>query len=148
MSDSPQPPMTSPTPYLLRGLFEWICDNGMSPYLRVVVNSEDVMVPEQYVEHGVIVLNISPSAVRALDIGDEAVCFSARFSGSPFEVYVPIGSVQAIYARETGQGLVFFEDEAAASERSRPCAETEAEPDENSSRPDRPRGKPDLKLVD
>lgn len=140
--------MTSPTPYLLRGLFEWICDNGMSPYLRVVVNSDDVLVPEQYVDDGVIVLNVSPSAVRALDIGDEAVCFSARFSGSPFEVYVPIPCVQAIYARETGQGLVFFDDAAAATERSRPCAETE--PTGDSANPERPRGRgrPDLKLVD
>ena len=105
--------MTSPTPYLLRGLFEWICDNQMSPYLRVVVNSEEVIVPEEYIENGVIILNVSPAAVRDLHVDSEAVSFSARFNQVPFDVYVPVSSVQAIYARETGQGLVFFEDASA-----------------------------------
>lgn len=147
--------MTSPTPYLLRGLYEWICDNGMSPYLRVVVQGTEIQVPLQYVEDGVIVLNTSPSAVRGLEIGDDAVMFSARFSGTPFEVYVPMDCVQAIYARETGQGLVFFEGTGIENERNRPCADPDAgeyaDHDAHlteSGIGEKPRGRPNLKLVD
>lgn len=147
--------MTSPTPYLLRGLYEWICDNGMSPYLRVVVQGNGIQVPMQYVEDGVIVLNTSPSAVRGLEIGDDAVMFSARFSGTPFEVHVPMECVQAIYARETGQGLVFFEGTGFENERNRPCADPDAGEDADDPAEsgaggtgDRPRGRPNLKLVD
>lgn len=138
--------MTSPTPYLLRALYEWICDNQMTPYLRVVVDSDAVVVPTEYVENGVIVLNVRPSAVRGFEIGDDAVVFSARFNGVPFNVFIPIPCVQAIYSRETGQGLVFFED-GAEPERSRSCAESDECSDDGTTRPGG-RGKPNLRLVE
>ena len=144
MSEQSHGSMSSPTPSLLRALYEWICDNEMTPYLRVVVDSEAVTVPMDYVENGVIVLNVRPTAVRGLEIGEEAVSFSARFNGVPFDVFIPNASIQAIYARETGQGLVLFED-GAEPERSRSCAESdEGEEGEPPSR----RGKPDLRLVE
>lgn len=144
MSDQPHGSMSSPTPYLLRALYEWICDNQMTPYLRVVVDSDAVTVPMDYVENGVIVLNVRPTAVRGLEIGDEAVSFSARFNGVPFDVFIPNANIQAIYARETGQGLVLFED-GAEPERSRSCAESDEGAE--AERPSR-RGKPDLRLVE
>ncbi len=103
--------MTSTRPYLLRAIYEWIVDNGMTPHLLVEAGREGVDVPLQYVENGVIVLNVSPSAVRDLDLGNERVTFSARFAGTPHYLVVPLEAVQAVYARENGQGIFLGDSE-------------------------------------
>ena len=94
-------------PYLVRALYDWIIDSGLTPHILVAVDSEAVRVPSQHVSDGQIVLNISPLAVRDLDLGDAAVTFSGRFAGQPFAVAVPMRNVLAIYARESGEGMVF-----------------------------------------
>jgi stringent starvation protein B len=103
--------MTSSRPYLLRAIYEWIVDNEMTPYILVDAESEGVHVPRQYVENGKIVLNVGPRAVEALDIDNDHVSFSARFSGQPVEVVFPVIASLAIYARENGQGMVFNEED-------------------------------------
>lgn len=129
--------MTSTRPYLLRAIYEWIVDNGLTPHLLVHADHDQVMVPRQFVDNGVIVLNVSPSAVRDLHLGNEAVEFNARFAGQPQHVYAPIGAVQAIYARENGQGIVLGEAEgAAASGPADDAAQTPAsEPQDGPKRP-------------
>lgn len=104
--------MTPNRPYLLRALFDWILDNHMTPHLLVDAEADDVHVPSQFIDNGKIVLNISPSAVRQLEIGKETVLFSARFGGASFDISVPIKSVLAIYAKENGQGMVFSDEGA------------------------------------
>ncbi|RMG53684.1 MAG: ClpXP protease specificity-enhancing factor [Gammaproteobacteria bacterium] len=104
--------MTSSRPYLIRAVYQWIVDNGLTPYLLVDARHEDVTVPEAYVENGRIVLNIAPMAVHGLTLGNDEIAFSARFSGQPMQVVVPPWRVLAIYARENGQGMMFEEDEA------------------------------------
>ncbi len=99
--------MTPSRPYIMRALYEWIVDNDCTPYLLVDANIDDVMVPEQYVKDGQIVLNISPGAVIELNISNEAVFFNGRFGGVATDVYVPVNAVIGIYARENGQGMVF-----------------------------------------
>ena len=94
-------------PYLIRALNDWILDHGATPQLVVDTTTDDVMVPERYVVDGRITLNIKPSAVHALNLGNEAIEFNARFGGVSMHVYVPVMSVLAIYARETGQGMGF-----------------------------------------
>ena len=94
-------------PYLLRALYDWIVDSELTPYLLVAVDDASVQVPSEYVSEGKIVLNVSPMAVRDLDLGQEAVAFSGRFGGRPFPIHVPMGSIQAIYAKETGEGMMF-----------------------------------------
>jgi stringent starvation protein B len=102
--------MTPSRPYLIRALYEWILDNGMTPYILVDVESDEVVVPTQYVEDGRIVLNVNPAAVQNLQLGNELVELDARFSGQPMHVSVPVMSVMAIYARENGKGMVFTEE--------------------------------------
>lgn len=102
--------MSSSRPYLIRALYEWLADNDLTPYIAVDATIDDVMVPEQHVHDGQIVLNIAMSAVRELDISNEAVSFSARFGGVPQHVYVPVQAVMAIYARENAQGMVFGQE--------------------------------------
>jgi stringent starvation protein B len=93
-------------PYLLRALFEWCVDNGYTPHLAVKVESR-TQVPAEYVKNGEITLNISPNAVHKLQLGNELIEFSARFGGVARQISVPVTSVYALYARETGHGMTF-----------------------------------------
>ncbi len=97
---------TTTTPYLIRAIFEWCCDNGLTPYIAVKVD-DNTRVPAEYVKKGEIVLNLSPDATRNLKIGNELIQFSARFAGVSRELSVPIPAVTGIFAKETGQGLAF-----------------------------------------
>ena len=106
--------MTSKRPYLLRAINEWILDNGDTPHLLVDADAEGVQVPVQYVQDGKIVLNISPNAVKELEIANDVVLFNARFGGQPVSVRIPIQGVLAIYAKENGMGIVFPEEEEVA----------------------------------
>lgn len=124
--------MTSNRPYFLRALNEWILDNGMTPHLLVDAEFPGAMVPRRFVQDGRIVLNISPAAVQGLVLGLEEIVFSARFSGKPENIRVPVAGVLAIYARENGKGMIFPEEEKQ----------------EEQAPGDHPRpGKPDLKVV-
>ena len=107
--------MTSSKPYLIRALYEWIVDNGLTPYLMVDAVQEGVNVPSAYVEDGRIVLNIAPRALRGLELGNEAVEFNARFGGTPTPIHIPVRAVLAIYAQENGRGT-FFGDEDGGDE--------------------------------
>jgi stringent starvation protein B len=91
-------------------LYEWIIDCGEVPNILVDTEVDGVVVPNEYVEDGQIVLNISPGAVRDLSLGNEFVMCYGRFAGRNFEITLPIESIRAIYCRDSGQGLA-FEDE-------------------------------------
>ena len=110
-------------PYLLRALYEWCVDNGYTPHVAVKVDSK-TQVPSEYVKNGEITLNVSPSAVHKLQIGNELIEFSARFAGVARQIAVPIANVYAIYARETGHGMTFDVDAAKPATQ----AVAEAEP--------------------
>jgi stringent starvation protein B len=93
-------------PYILRALYEWCVDNGHTPHLAVKVDSR-AQVPSDYVKGGEITLNVSPTAVHKLQMGNERIEFSARFGGVARQISVPVECVHALYARETGHGMTF-----------------------------------------
>jgi stringent starvation protein B len=97
---------SSTNPYLLRAIWEWCGDNGLTPYVAVKVDAS-TRVPLEFVRNGEIVLNISADATRNLKIGNDLIQFSARFSGVSREVSVPISAVAGIFAKENGQGMTF-----------------------------------------
>ncbi|TZF91813.1 ClpXP protease specificity-enhancing factor [Cognatilysobacter lacus] len=97
--------MTSHRPYLLRALYEWIADNGLTPHLLVDATAPSVQVPRHAVKDGRIVLNVAQRAVAGLEMTNETIRFSARFGGVSHSVSVPVSAVLAIYARENGQGM-------------------------------------------
>lgn len=101
--------MKSSRPYLIRAVHEWIVDSGLTPYLIVDAETPGVEVPKQYVQQGRIVLDVSPRAVRGLQLGNDWIEFSARFGGSSLPVRVPTYSIQAVYAKENGVGMAFQE---------------------------------------
>lgn len=99
----------STKPYLIRAIYEWCADSGLTPYINVKVD-QNTRVPMEYVKGGEIVLSISQQATRNLTIGNELVQFSARFNGVSREIAVPVYAIQSIFARENGRG-VFFDPE-------------------------------------
>ena len=103
--------LISKRPYLLRALFEWILDSELTPYILVDAANSNVNVPQQFVSDGKIVLNVSPAAVRNLSFDNDHVRFNGRFSGTPFAVEVPMAFVLAIYAKESGEGMMFDTEE-------------------------------------
>ncbi|PVV14873.1 MAG: ClpXP protease specificity-enhancing factor [gamma proteobacterium symbiont of Ctena orbiculata] len=103
--------MSSNRPYLIRALYDWLVDNGMTPYLMVNTEVEGVVVPHQFVEQGRIILNVDPSAVSVLEVGNEWISFSARFSGKAEDILFPPHAVMGIYAKENGQGMLFPEED-------------------------------------
>ena len=115
-------------PYLLRALFEWCVDNGYTPHLAVKVDSR-TQVPQEYVKGGEITLNISPNAVHKLQMGNELIEFSARFGGVARQISLPVASVYALYARETGHGMTFDLDGA------KPGLQVKAETETANTRP-------------
>lgn len=99
--------MTSHQPYMLRAFYDWIVDNNLTPYMVVTANFPNVEVPQQFVNNGQIVLNVSPSACVNFAIDLDMVSFNARFSGQPMVVSFPCKAVAAIYAKENGAGTAF-----------------------------------------
>jgi stringent starvation protein B len=99
--------MSSSRPYLLRALYDWVLTNNCTPYISVNAFFSEVEVPQDYVREGIIILNISPQAIEDLTLGDVAVSFDGRFGGMSSSVYVPIGAIISIYAKENGKGMVF-----------------------------------------
>jgi stringent starvation protein B len=131
--------MTSNRPYLLRALYEWINDNNLTPYILVDATQPDVMVPASTVKDGKVVLNIAMRAVESLELGNEALSFKARFGGVSQFLYVPVAAVLAIYAQETGQGMMLPADEGAAEEEGLDAYEPDAEADDDSAPEDPPK---------
>jgi len=137
-------PVKSRRPYLLRAMHEWITDSEQTPHLVVDAAVEGVEVPRQYVQGGKIILNVSHNATSGLNLGNEGVVFRARFGAVTYDVSVPIAAVLGIYARETGQGMIFSEADAPPPQPPSGPAETPA-----TSSPEQPvkKGRPTLTVV-
>ncbi|MBT8423283.1 MAG: ClpXP protease specificity-enhancing factor [Gammaproteobacteria bacterium] len=141
--------MTSTRPYLLRAMHEWMSDNGQTPLLLVDAMQSDVQVPEGFVEDDHIVLNVSWSATRNLQLENELISFEARFSGSPHFVSVPVSAVKGIYARESGQGMMFQDEpvtqKSTAGPRSSDKSSNDPAPDSGPGK--KKPGRPGLRIV-
>ena len=152
--------MTSSRPYMLRAMYQWVVDNDCTPYLLVDAGHDGVQVPAQAIQDGKVVLNMAPQAIASLDMGNVEIAFLTRFSGVSMQVRVPIEAVMALYAQETGQGMM-FQDETAipggqaprAAEEAAPAAkapaQAEAESGASEEKVDKPKkkGAPHLRVV-
>lgn len=145
-----QPAMTSNRPYLLRAIYDWISDNGLRPHLLVDASRPGVRVPASAIRDGQVVLNIAMHAVADLDLGNERVRCKARFGGVSQVIDVPLTAVQAIYAQENGQGMMFPVDEEGGDTPPPSSPDPVDEPtapgaDEGGDKPKR--GAPHLRVV-
>ena len=137
--------MTPSRPYLIRAVYQWLLDNGLTPHVLVDAEQAGVRVPVAHVKDGQIVLNVSPTAVQRLELGNDMIHFDARFGGQPMTVWIPPAAVLGIYARENGRGMVFPEepaDEAGAEAAAETPPERDPEPPAGP-----PRERPALKVV-
>lgn len=125
--------------YLIRAIYDWALDNGLTPHLLVAADQPGVAVPPAYVKDGRIALNISPMAVQSFDAMAEPLFFSARFGGAAFDLEIPSTAVLAIYAAENGEGIAFGDPDSV------PPPESPDEPD-GEPRP-RTQGRPRLRVV-
>lgn len=150
---------TSTKPYLVRAIYEWCTDNGYTPYVAVSVNDQ-TRVPRAHVRNGEIVLNISALATHRLQITNQELSFTARFSGVAEEIAVPVGQIAAIYAKETGHGMAFEvskplaepEETSSATVAHLPLREVgpqdvQPEPDDDNPSPPPAGGRPALRRV-
>ena len=112
-------------PFLLRAMHEWITECGHTPHVIVDAGHEGAEVPRAYVKDGKIVLNLSESATQRLRLGNDAVEFDARFAGVVHHVRFPVSAVLGVYARETGEGMVFSEQDLGPDPPKRPTAAEE-----------------------
>lgn len=147
----------STKPYLLRAIYEWCADNGLTPYIAVAVD-HNTIVPSEHVRAGEIVLNISAAATNRLAMGNELIEFQARFAGVARELSIPVANVSAIYARENGHGMAFDvpKPPAVADEADLDQEDVQAVPDAETADGDEPvteaasrprRRRPKLKAV-
>jgi stringent starvation protein B len=136
----------STKPYLIRAIYEWCTDSGLTPHLVVAVGKH-TLVPMEFAKDGQIVLNISQGATRNLLIGNDLIRFSARFNGASRDIEVPVDAVISIYAPENSQGLSFAEQggEEEVPGAMAPGSGESAQPPEGE--PPVPRGKPQLKII-
>lgn len=135
--------MTPSRPYLIRAVYQWLVDNGLTPHLLVDAEQPGVRVPVAHVKDGQIVLNLSPTAVQRLELGNDMIHFDARFGGQPMTVWIPPPAVLGLYARENGRGMVFPE-EPAEEAAGGPEGPPERDPEPPASPP---RERPSLKVV-
>jgi stringent starvation protein B len=126
---------------LLRAMHEWISDSNQTPHIVVDASMEGVEVPRQYVQGGKIILNVSSNATSMLSLGNDIVRFRARFGAATYDVSVPIAAVLGIYARETGQGMIFSEADTPPPQPPTPPSEPAPTAGEGK------RTKPTLKVI-
>jgi stringent starvation protein B len=141
--------MTSNRPYLIRALYDWISDNGFTPYILVDATAPDVRVPGSAIREGKVVLNIALRAVDQLDLGNDTVSFRARFSGVSLPVSVPVVAIEAIYAQENGQGMLLPPDQEPDSpDPDPPTRDGRSDKHQGERKPRRPiKGPPRLRVV-
>lgn len=131
---------TSTKPYLIRAIYDWCVDNGFTPYLAVRVD-EHTRVPMAFVKDGEIILNVSVDAVQNLQLGNEEITCGGRFGGVAHQLIVPVAAVIGIFAKETGQGLVFQGQESTSAGQDEKADEPPEEPTPPSG------GRPHLRVV-
>ncbi|HXE78945.1 MAG TPA: ClpXP protease specificity-enhancing factor [Rhodanobacter sp.] len=137
--------MSSNRPYLLRAIYDWITDNGLTPYLLIDATKEGVQVPAQVIKNGQVVLNLAMRAVANLDLGNDWINFQARFSGASHAIHVPMAAVLALYAQENGQGMMFPAEDAGGDPPGSPRPEPDGPVGESSGKPKL--GPPHLRIV-
>ena len=124
--------MTSCQPYILRAIYQWIVDNNLTPFVTVDANYLESDIADHHAKDGMIVFNVSPSAVRDLSISDEGFNFRTHFDGKEAIISAPVDAVVAIYAKEDQTATIIFSQQVATT--------PEAPLNKKAS-------KPDLKLV-
>ncbi len=137
----------STKPYLLRAWHEWCTDAGYTPHLVVHVDAA-CQVPREFVRDERVTLNVGAMATNRLIMGNDWIEFQARFGGVSRQISVPVARVEAIYARETQEGMQFEIEEYDPTAQAGSGAHDSTAPDDDPPPPPSPKEKaPWLKVV-
>lgn len=135
--------VTSKRPYLIRAMHEWMTDNNLTPFIVIDAAAEGVSIPEQYVSDGRVILNVSYSATQDLTVGEDLMSFETRFEGRSRHLDIPTAAILGIYAQESGQGMIFTEEELVPDGDE----SADAGPDGDTPTDGGSSGRPNLKVV-
>ncbi len=138
--------MSSIKPYIIRAYYDWIVDNGLTPYILVDASHPLVSVPQEFVADGRIILDISPNACRGFSLDNHLIKFTARFSGLATDISLHPGAVFAIYAKENNCGTE-FEIEYPEEPRLSTVRSSSADEQTKSPASSTTKKKPTLKLI-
>jgi stringent starvation protein B len=138
--------LPSTKPYLVRAIHQWCCDNGFTPYIAVLVDAR-TRVPREHVRDGQIVLNVGYEATGQLNIGNDGISFQARFGGVARDLWIPIGNLSAIYARENGAGMAFEPESEEIADSSEATSSPTGQDDDQPDPPAPPVGRARLQRV-
>ena len=130
----------STKPYLLRAWHEWCTDAGYTPHLVVHVDAA-CQVPREFVRDERITLNVGAMATNRLVMGNDWIEFQARFGGVSRQISVPVARVEAIYARETQEGMQFEVEEYDLTDNAGSDAHDTQGPDDDPPPPPSPQEK-------
>lgn len=101
--------MTPRNKYLLEAGLNWIIDNGLTPHILIDAEYPTAQLPWDFVNDGQIILNISVNACGEFLMDNDAVSFKASFGGKRQQVYIPMGAIRSIFAKENGEGFAMPE---------------------------------------
>lgn len=102
-------------PYLIRAIYDWCIDIENTPYVMSLVEKK-TLIPDVLANSKEIVLNLSPKSIQNLYIDDEGISFKGRFSGSSYNVFLPLTSILGVYAKESGDGIFFSDNKKMPSD--------------------------------
>lgn len=139
---------TSTKPYFIRAIHEWAEDNGFTPHVLADAFCDGIIVPDEHIKDGKILLNIAHAAIQLDRMDNERIAFTARFNGVATSIELPIESIKAIYARENGQGLLFDETQSPDDQNSSSHIETKVKDSAiDETRPSSDKSRSHLKVI-
>ena len=80
-----------------------------TPYICVINNLPNLVLPQSFVKEKAVILNIAPSAVKNFQVLDSVLLFDSSFSRTIYSLRIPIGAISSIYSKESRRGIFFNE---------------------------------------
>lgn len=97
--------LTSSRYHIIMALLNWMVENNLTPYIVVNADYPNIKVPQAYVKYGQIILNISANATTRFELHPAYLTFQASFNTQLQTIRVPLRAIEAMYAKENGEGM-------------------------------------------
>lgn len=89
--------LKDPRPYVFLAHIQWLDESGAKPHL-VIQNGPKTLFPPAFHAHSTVTFNISAEAVKGLQVDQDGLSFSARFSGKEFNVFAPLDCLLQLFS--------------------------------------------------
>ncbi|NLK85062.1 MAG: hypothetical protein GX278_03765 [Aeromonadales bacterium] len=94
--------LSSTKPFLFTAYYDWMVDNEITPHILVDANFPGVIVPQEFIKDGSIILSLKPAAIFDYKCLKSGISFKARFKGVSQDIYIPYLAMEDLIALETG----------------------------------------------